>query len=454
MSKIIVRMAPSPTGLLHVGTARTTLFNWLFAKKEAGTFILRMEDTDTTRSTREFEADIIAGLKWLGLTYDDFYRQSERTEVYTGYLEKMIAEGTAYVSQENAEEGKRAEVIRLKNPGKDIVFTDLLRGDITFNTTELGDFVIAKSVTEPLYHFAVVADDFAMGVTHIIRGEDGISNTPRQILIQEALGAPRPLYTHVPFILAPDRSKLSKRHGAVSVLEYKKEGILPEALINFLALLGWHPEGEEEIFSREELIKIFDLSRVQKGGAIFDREKLLWINKEHLKRKTTEEQYALLLEWLPDSFKKHVKTLGDESPERGMLFTQLVFERVTTLGEITKAAEDNEYEWLTAPRTYSKTLLLGKKGEIDSETVQNTLHEAKKLFEETVSLDTPEKVKAHIWQTAETLGRANFLWPLRIALSGMERSPDPFVLVAILGIPETISRLEKALVLLKEESHV
>ena len=268
-------MAPSPTGNFHVGSARTALFNFLFARKNNGKFILRIEDTDKERSKKEFEDDIFESLEWLGLKHDELYRQSERGEVYKSYIEKMLDEGSVYESDD--------KVIRFKNPNKKIKFNDLIRGEIEFDTTELEDFVIAKSVNEPLYHLAVVIDDFESGITHVIRGEDHISNTARQILIQEAIGAPRPIYAHLPLILAPDRSKLSKRkHGeSVSLDYYRNKGYSPAAIINYLALLGWNPGTEQEIFTLEELIKVFDLSRVHKGGAIFDEKKLAWVNRKH-----------------------------------------------------------------------------------------------------------------------------------------------------------------------------
>ena len=239
-----VRIAPSPTGSFHIGGARTALYNFLYAQKHQGQFILRIEDTDKERSKKEFEEDIIESLNWLGLKYDELYRQSDREEVYKKYLKKMLDLGSVYIK-----DGE--QVIRFKNPNKKIKFNDLIRGDIEFDTTELEDFIIAKNVDEPLYHLAVVVDDHEMAITHIIRGEDHISNTPRQILIQEAIGAERPFYAHLPLILAQDRSKLSKRkHGeAVSVNYYRQKGILPQSLLNYLALLGWNPGTEQEIFS-------------------------------------------------------------------------------------------------------------------------------------------------------------------------------------------------------------
>jgi glutamyl/glutaminyl-tRNA synthetase len=261
----------------------------LFAKKNGGKIIFRFEDTDRERSKKEFGEDILESLKWMGITYDEGpFRQSDRTEVYKKYIKMMLDSGHAYLSTGEGDTEfaifdpqklttkaltkNRDSVIRFKNPKKKIIFNDLIRGPVEFDTEELGDFVIAKSIDEPIYHLAVVVDDFDMGITHIIRGDDGISNTPRQILIQEAIGAPRPQYAHVPLILAPDRSKLSGRHGAVSIRDYRKMGYLPEALVNYLALLGWNPGTEQEIFNMNELIEAFDISKIQKGGAIFNTE--------------------------------------------------------------------------------------------------------------------------------------------------------------------------------------
>ena len=279
--KIITRFPPSPTGNFHVGSARTALFNFLFARKNNGKFILRIEDTDKARSKKEFEDDIFESLEWLGLKYDEFYRQSDRGKIYRTYIEKILDDGSIYEDED--------KIIRFKNPNKKVKFNDLVRGEIEFDTTELKDFIIAKSVDEPLYHLAVVIDDFESNITHVIRGEDHISNTPRQILIQETISAPRPIYAHLPLILAPDRSKLSKRkHGeSVSLDYYRNKGYSPEAMINYLALLGWNPGTEQEIFTLDELINVFDFSRVHKGGAIFDEKKLAWVNRKHFNKLLT-----------------------------------------------------------------------------------------------------------------------------------------------------------------------
>ena len=290
--KIITRFPPSPTGPLHIGNVRTALFNYLYARQNNGSFIVRVEDTDKTRSKKEYEDEMLESLEWLGLKRDgELLHQSERTEIYKKYLQKLINENKAYISTETEGDPTsprlrgtwNREVVRFRNPNKSVKFDDLIRGVVEFDTTELGDFIIAKSVNEPLYHLAVVIDDFESGVTHVIRGEDHISNTPRQILIQEAIGATRPLYAHLPLILAQDRSKLSKRkHGeSVSLDYYRHKGYSPEAIINYLALLGWNPGTEQEIFTLEELINVFDLERVHKGGAIFDEKKLAWVNRKH-----------------------------------------------------------------------------------------------------------------------------------------------------------------------------
>jgi len=303
--KVVTRFPPSPTGHLHIGSARTALFNYLFAKHNNGSMRLRFEDTDKERSKKEFEDDIIEGLRWLGLYSEtsEVPRQSERTEIYKKHLIPLLEKGFAYEAEE-AKNTPDKKVVRFKNPNKTISFFDLVRGDVTFDTTELGDFVIARNTEEPLYHLAVVIDDHEMGVTHVIRGEDHISNTPRQILIQEAIGASRPLYAHIPLILGKDKSKLSKRHGAISVTEYRNQGFLPEALVNFLALIGWNPGGEREVYSLNELVALFSLEKVQKGGAKFDLDKLRWMNKEYLRKVPKEEFELHALEFLPEAIKK------------------------------------------------------------------------------------------------------------------------------------------------------
>jgi len=244
-SKIRVRIAPAPTGLFHIGTARTALFNFLFAKKNKGSFILRIEDTDKKRSRKKYEQDILNSLEWLGLKWDEKYNQSQRIKIYQKYLKKLLDSGQAY----------KKDIIWFKNPNKKVVFNDLVRNRVEFDSVEFGDFSLAKSLEEPLYNFAAVIDDYEMKISHVIRGEDHISNTPKQILIYQALGLPVPKFAHLPLILGSDKSKLSKRHGAVSIADYQKQGYLPEAIINFMALLGWKPGTDKELIILKEMIK-------------------------------------------------------------------------------------------------------------------------------------------------------------------------------------------------------
>ena len=399
---MITRFPPSPTGPLHIGNVRTALFNYLFAKKHGGQFIVRIEDTDKTRSKKEYEDDMLESLVWLGIKREgELWHQSERTEIYKKYLHKLIDDGKAYISHET--EGENREVVRFKNPNKKVAFDDLIRGAVEFDTTELEDFIIARNIDDPVYHLAVVVDDAEAGVTHIIRGEDHISNTPRHILIQEALGFPRPIYAHLPLILASDKSKLSKRkHGeAVSLNYYRAKGYLPEAMVNYLALLGWNPGTEQEIFTMEELIGQFDLAKIQKGGAIFDEKKLEWVNKEHIKRLPPEEQRKLL-----------VKSLEGEP--------YLVGEPELDLEKL---------PW----KKVSK---------------EETVVYLEKVLE-IISSGNMSRVPLDIMRYAEREGKGNVLWPVRYALTGATASPDPFIILEILGKEKSLGRLEKAIMALK-----
>jgi len=425
-NKVVTRFPPSPTGYLHIGSARTALFNYLFAKHNGGKMTLRFEDTDRERSKKEFEDDIVEGLAWLGIGYEgSILRQSERTDVYRVELAALIESGHAYEAEESTTEpGKK--VIRFKNPNKTITFNDAVRGEIAFDTTELRDFVIARSMDEPLYHLAVVVDDAELGITHIIRGEDHISNTQRQILILEALGLTRPEYAHIPLILAPDRSKLSKRHGAVSVVEYRTQGFIPEALYNYLALLGWNPGGDKEVFTLEELTKEFTLERVHKGGAVFDVEKLKWFNHEHLKRLSDHE------------FIERLSTFADKKIDPRLAL--LLKERSQTLREAVEALA--ELDFLTSAAPTADLILQGAKA--DAETVKKHLTKIVELLYTVSDSARADDIKSIIFPYASRVGRAGVLWPLRVALSGKEKSPDPFTIAALLGKEETIKRIEKA----------
>src|SRR3990170_3144422 len=266
---VVTRFAPSPTGYFHIGGYRTAIFAYLYAKHNGGKFILRIEDTDKERNKKEYEDNILESLKWIGLRYDKFYRQSENIERHKNIIRELLQKGSAYISKEEAKDGSGAikEIVRFKNPNKVVKIHDLIKGTVVIDTTDLGDFVIARNVDDPLYHLAVVIDDWDEGVTHVIRGDEHLSNTPRQILMLEALGAPIPAYAHIPLILGEDRSKLSKRKGALPLTAYRDLGYLLEAMLNAAVLIGWNPGGEQEIFSKQELIKTFDLAKVHKSGA-------------------------------------------------------------------------------------------------------------------------------------------------------------------------------------------
>ena len=429
--KVITRMPPSPTGLFHIGSVRTALYNYLYAKQNGGKFILRIEDTDRERSKKEFEDNITESFKWLKMPYGEFYRQSERTEIYKKYLKNLLDQKIIYVSKEEPkEEGERGEVIRFKNPNKKIKWNDLVLGEIEFDTTDLEDFVIAKDLETPLYHFAVVVDDMEMGVTHIIRGQDHISNTPRQILILEALGGERPQYAHIPLILGADKSKLSKRHGAVSALEYREQGYLPEALLNFVALIGWNPGNDREIFTLDELVKEFSLKKVQKSGGVFNIEKLDWINKEHIKLLPKEEIEKNILAWL-----KPACAGFRENTQNEKIFPKLIpiiEERISKWGDIKDMIERGELRFFFEAPNYDKLKLIFKN--TPAEKIKHNLELARKALE---NLDEnnfeTEEIKNTLMLIADNLGsRGELLHPVRYALSGADKSPDPFIIASIL----------------------
>ncbi len=440
----VVRLAPSPTGLLHVGTARTALFNVLFTRKYGGRYIVRIEDTDAKRSTKEFEKNILEGLSWLGLSGDALYRQSERRAIYRRHLERLMREGRAYESDEESKErpGERVKVVRLRNPDKVVTFHDEIRGDIATDTTELGDIVIARSIDDPLFHLAVVVDDLEMGVTHVIRGEDHISNTPRQILIQEALGAPTPRYLHLPLLLGKDRSKLSKRHGAVSMDWYRDEGFLPEALVNYLALLGWTPPGDAEVLSLHELITLFDPARLHRAGAIFDREKLTWLNHQYLRALSSDAYFKAL----KDFAARAGQALPEDLPSRRFI-EGVVHERATTLKAALEECIDATYV-RSRPRFAREGLFW--KDITDAAVIAGNLRAVGEVLATMEEPRSPEDIKRAIMPTAEREGRGATLWPTRFALSGRDKSPDPFTLVWILGKTEALYRIASARDLLGE----
>jgi len=490
--EIRVRLAPSPTGVLHLGTARTALFNYLFAKQNKGKFILRIEDTDFERSKTEYEKEILQDLKWLGIDWDEGpdiggnfgpYRQSERIEIYKKYLEKLMKEKKAYYcfcSQDELEKerqyyqsigkaprysGKCANlseddvkklisegnsfVIRFKVPKQKIVFKDLIRGKIEFDALLFGDIVIAKSFHQPLYNFAVVIDDYEMKISHIIRGEDHISNTPKQILLQKALGFNEVQYAHIPLILGSDRSKLSKRHGATSVSAFRRGGYLPEAICNFLALLGWNPGDEREIFSLNNLIKEFSLKKIQKSGAIFNNNRLDWINGFYIRNKNLDELTELVLPYLINSDIIHEteftrKFLCPEINEIVdfeylKMIVQIYQTRIKKLSLIVE-----EIDFFFKDINYDKDLLKWKK--YSFEEIKQHLENLIKVLQEINDRDwNKEEVEKVVLNEANKLSdRGIVLWPFRVALTGKKGSAGPIEIASILGKQRTIERLEKA----------
>lgn len=472
---IRVRFAPSPTGPLHVGGVRTALFNWLFARQNDGKFILRIEDTDISRSEKIYEEGIIESFHWLGLNWDEGpdtegklgpYRQSERKSLYRKFLERLLGEERAYYCYCAKEEleaerqalivqglppkysghcgslkeapagpglaGEKPTSIRFRTPDTKIEFKDLIRGRISFETGLFGDFIIAKNLDTPLFNFSGAVDDELMEISHVIRGEEHLSNTPKQILLRRALGFDEPIYAHIPLILNPDRSKLSKRFSETSIIKYRDEGYLPAAMINFLALLGWHPTNNQEIFSLDELIKEFDLKRVQKAGAIFNQDKLDWINSQHIKKLSAEN---LTEQLIPVLKKKNI-----DVPKK---FVEKIVEaerdRLKKLGDFWDLAGfffelpdygDDLLIWQKEPASKIKKVL----GDV-LEIVQNIKP----------SEFNRENLGNALFPIMTEEGRGTVLWPLRVAVSGQAASPDPLQIVEILGAEETERRIKIAI---------
>ncbi len=480
MGKIRVRFAPSPTGPLHIGGARSALFNYLYAKNTGGRFILRIEDTDLERSSRESEENILASLKWLGLEWDEGpdiggdygpYRQTERLDIYKKYIERLLAEGKAYYcycSEEELEferqeclgrgevpkysgkcrnltpeERKKLEdegrkpVVRFCVPSnREILIPDKVRGDVVFDSDGIGDFVIVKSDGIPTYNFAVVVDDFTMEITHVIRAEEHLSNTPRQILIYEALGITIPEFAHISLILGSDRSKMSKRHGATSVVQYKEEGYLPEAVVNFLALLGWSPVGEEEVFSLEETAEQFSLARVAKNPAVFDMDKLRWLNGVYIRNCPLPRLAEMALPYMQKGGYISSEPTQDELAWLSLVVTALQ-EKLTTVGDIIGFMP----------------LFTGDDVVIDGEEQLELLKEDTFLpmitaFCENLSaLEdlNPVAVKTLLKGLTKELGLKGkqVYMPLRVALTGQKHGPELDYLISILGKETSKKRLSR-----------
>ena len=435
-NKIVTRFAPSPTGLLHIGAYRTAIFAFLYARHMGGEFVLRIEDTDKERNKKEYEENILESLEWMGLSCDRFYRQSENIERHRGVLRDFVERGIAYISKEEAKDGSGVmrELIRFKNPNKVVTFVDTVVGEVKTDTTDLGDFIIAKDINNPLFHLAVVVDDNDEGVTHVIRGADHISNTPRQILIYEALNAVIPHYTHLPLVTGQDKLKLSKRRGAKSITEYRDMGYTPSAILNMSVLMGWNPGTEQEIFDIKNLIEIFDITKVQKSPAMFNIEKLNWVSREHIKLMSEGEQIENI---------KKFTILKSETVEN---LRETIIERIHNFADVKALEESGEFAYYeNTPEIEDAKRLIWKTS--DKEKTIINLKEAIKIINEN---DDMEKIVFLIKSHAEIVGKGDMLWPIRYALSCREKSPDPFTLLKVLGTEESRKRLENAIIVLDD----
>ncbi|MEI7765717.1 MAG: glutamate--tRNA ligase [bacterium] len=468
--KVVTRFAPSPTGFIHVGNLRTALYAYLWAKRNNGTFILRIEDTDKAREVEGSIEHIMKALKWMGLDWDEGpdiggpnapYKQSERLESYKKYAQILIDKGLAYPDpytqdeldgfREKAELEKRAflyreyrpetfdvwdgtKALRFKVPEiKSYHWDDLVYGDLSAGPEALDDFILIKTDGYPTYNFAHVIDDLEMKVTHVMRGQEFISSVPKYLSLYDGLGIERPLFATLPPIMGKDgNKKLGKRDGAKDVLDYGKEGYLPEAMMNFLAFLGWNPGGEKEIYSKEELINIFDISRIGHSGAQWNDDKLDWFNKEYIKKLPQDELKNKIFEYLPEELKieKLIPTIVD---------------RISKFGDIKEMLERGELDFFFKSPDYTKEKLIYKNTSPDkiSSNLKEAIISLQKLDEKEFSL---ENIKVTLMQIADKLeNRGELLHPVRFALSGLDKSPDPFTIAEILGKNETILRLQKAI---------
>ncbi len=454
MSDIRVRFAPSPTGLLHIGGARTALFNWLFARHESGSFVLRIEDTDVERSSEELEQGLLEDIRWLGLEWDEGpYRQSERTEIYRNHVEKLLEEGRAYpcfCTEEELEKKREAaraegrpprydgtcrnlgeeerqrkrdaglpESVRFLVDGEETrIVEDMARGTVEFPPDMVGDFVIMRSNGMPTYNFAVAVDDGQMKITHVIRGAEHLSNTVRQLLIYEALGMPVPKFAHIPLILGSDRSKLSKRHGAPNIEAYRKRGYPAGALVNYLAFLGWSTKGEDEILSVDDLVAEFELSRVSDSPSIFDEDKLNWVSANHIRRGGSELYLEQAMPFFPGKMterysREELSRIFDLASENLPCFEKL-------------PAETSSF--MPGPPEYDEAALESLAG------TEELLAALKDKFA-SISEWSSDPVKAAIKETGKETGvkGKGLFMPLRVAVTGMGHGPDLVSILVLRG---------------------
>lgn len=480
--KLKVRFAPSPTGPFHIGGARSALFNWLVARHADGTFLVRIEDTDLKRSTKESEENIKDSLKWLGMNWDEGidvggphgpYRQTERLDLYKKEVQRLLDEGKAYYcycSAEELEKSRKAQldagktpiydehcrhlteeekakyeaegrkpVVRLK-VRKDGVFAfdDMVRGHVEFQAAGVGDFIIMKSDGIPVYNFAVVIDDAFMEVTHVIRAEEHLSNTPRQLAIYEALGYKPPKFGHISLILGEDHKKMSKRHGATSVTEYRNMGYLPEAVVNYLALLGWTPKGEQEIFTEEELIKQFSMKRVSSNDAVFDINKLNWINFQYMKKLDTDQLYDLIFPFLVKAGYVE-ESVTEEKKDWLKKVIWFMKDHIYFAGQ---AADELRFFFEDMPALTDEAILSIMKAETSGKLLKAFIEDLKAL--ETFDQAEIKKCFNACMKAQGIKGKVAYE-PTRIALTGATQGPGMFEMMELFGREKTMDRLEAAL---------
>ena len=429
-----LRFAPSPTGYLHVGGARTALFNWLYARRHGGTFVLRIEDTDVERSQAEMVTGILDGLRWLGVDWDEGpevggphapYFQSERLERYRAAARQLLDGGQAYLD---------AGAIRFRVPAGKTSFADAVHGPIEFDNEHIESFVILRSDTHPTYHLSVVVDDIDMAITHVVRGDDHISNTPKQVLLYNAFGKTPPTFAHVPLIMGPDKQRLSKRHGATSVMEYAKQGYLPEAMFNFLALLGWGTGSNDELFTRQELIQRFNLEGISGGNAVFNTEKLDWFNHQHLLRLTDEELLARL-RGLPDR-----GGLGEggglEADHKTRAVLQLLRPRCKKLTDF----PDQMRPFFEDPTQYDAEAVKKHLSAVGTKDHVKALRETLAGTEWSEAL--LEKALREL-ADARTVKAGMLIQGTRIAMTGRMVSPGLFEMLVLLGRETVLRRLDR-----------
>ncbi len=419
-----VRFAPSPTGFLHIGGARTALFNWLYAKANNGKFILRIEDTDQVRSKKEYLDEILDSMQWMGLPWDEFYRQSERFDIYRKYADQLLAEDKAY---------KDGEAVILKLPEKQIKIYDLIRDEIVFDTREIKDQVLIKSDGSPTYSFACVVDDALMEISCVIRGEDHISNTPKQILIYEALGFKPPKFAHLPLILDDERARLSKRAGAVAVTDYRTQGFLSEAIVNYLMLLGWSPGDNQEIVSPAAAIKKFSIKKINKAGAAFSMEKLKWINTQYIKQISTSKLTDLLIPFL-----KEQGFIGENYDRKHLEnIVHLYQGRLSTLKDFL------DWTGFLFMKEFSVDPKLSEEYQLSDKIKEfNLLRERLRTVKE---FDVKSAEEAFRGVVADLgLKAGDLVHPVRVALTGNTVGPGLFETMVILGKEKTVERLAKA----------